>query len=63
MAGPGIDTVDFSESPEAVRVNLDSENAEGEGSDDPVTAFEIVIGSNHDDSLTGEQVQQRPHRR
>ena len=51
--GMGYDTIDFSNSPEPVRVNLDSETAEGEGSDDPVTAFERVIGSSKDDNLTG----------
>jgi Ca2+-binding RTX toxin-like protein len=51
---PGWDTVDFSHSPLAVRVNLVTQEAEGEGTDDPVVGFEVVIGTDKDDTLTGD---------
>ncbi|HEV8627921.1 MAG TPA: calcium-binding protein [Acidimicrobiia bacterium] len=51
---PGWDTLDFSPSPLAVRVNLVTQEAEGEGTDDPVLGFEVVIGTDKDDTLTGD---------
>ena len=50
--GPGFDTVDFSDSPKKLKVNVVTGEVEGDGFDS-LQDVEKIIGSAHDDSMTG----------
>jgi len=54
-AGAGVDTITYITAPSAVVVNLSNAgiNATGGAGNDTLTNFENVIGSNSDDSITG----------
>lgn len=51
--GAGTDTVSFDASAAAVTVDLGADTATGEGTDS-IPAIENVVGSDHDDSFTGD---------
>ncbi|SFU17781.1 YD repeat-containing protein, partial [Pseudovibrio denitrificans] len=54
--GPGIDIVDYASSPTGVSVNLTTGVVSGGHAEgDTISNFEIVMGSNHDDVLIGDE--------
>jgi hypothetical protein len=53
--GAGIDTLSYKHSPEAVIINLKTGNATGgDATSDSISNFENILGSDHDDILTGD---------
>ncbi|WP_425554240.1 calcium-binding protein [Kribbella yunnanensis] len=52
--GTGVDTVNYSTAPTGVVVNLSTGTTSGGAGSDSVPGFENVIGSQHDDLLTGD---------
>ncbi|WP_430938495.1 hypothetical protein [Rhodovulum sp. YNF3179] len=57
--GAGTDTADYSGATGAVTVDLDAGTASGAAGDDTLTGVENVIGSVHDDTLTGDDQDNR----
>lgn len=53
VGGEGTDTVTYNDSNSGVQVDLEAETATGEGTD-TVIDVENVVGSSHDDTLTGD---------
>lgn len=52
--GPGLDTAQYFDAPQGVRVDLRTGRARGHGSD-VLIGIEGAVGSNHDDVLIGEE--------
>src|SRR5690349_7245103 len=56
VGGTGTDAADYSSAPGAVTVNLNATipNSSGAAGNDTLSSIEAVIGSAHDDDLTGD---------
>ena len=52
--GGGMDTVSYRHSPRGVTVTINGTASQGDASSDRITGFENLIGSAHDDILTGD---------
>ena len=52
--GDGTDTVSYRHSPRGVTVTINGTASQGDASSDRLSGFENIIGSAHDDILTGD---------
>jgi len=52
--GAGIDTLSYANSLSAITLDLRTNNATGEGND-TINNFEVIVGSSHDDEITGSE--------